>query len=756
MRGSKLRKGLGLALMTGGLVGCSLLSPLPRESTLADRLAVFPTDDLPLNASVAVYWNDQQIPFIVAESDDDLAFTLGLVHAHLRLGQMEILRRISQGRLSEMAGPLAIDIDRSLRILGYGRSAEAVLAAMPEATRLWIDAFVAGLNHYQARTAVLPHEYRLLGFEREPWTAADILTIGRLASTDVNWLVWARLLGQRDREDWPALWARLVRNGTTGSLSIPDDEATTQAALMRVFTDFNRMGSNSLAVAAERSSTGAALIASDPHLGLSLPNLWLLAGYRSPSYNAVGLMVPGLPFVAVGRNPWIAWGGTNMRSANSDLFDASDLAANQITERREPIRVRWWRDGEAVIRETPYGPLISDAPFLDAGDSVLALQWIGHRSSDEMTAMLRINAARNWEDFRAALAGFAIAPQNMVYADAEGNIGMVLATHLPARNGDLPDDMIRELDDAAAWETILTSEDLPYTWNPTGGVIGSANNRPANGPVPIGYFFSPSDRIDRIYEMTGGDGTISIDVLAAVQQDVYMASAVALRNALLARLDRLALKDRLSARQAAIVAAMRQWDGHYREDSSGALAFQLIAFHFAHDFYAPRDRVAFEAASQLFQTLEEDMAEAGDARVEAGLEYALRASEPSFAEFRVWGEIHRLRLAHALRILPVIGSRYEFGEFPAAGATATLMKTSASLTDQRHNAGYGSNARHISDLSDPDRNLFVLLGGQDGWLNSSTFIDQVALWRRGEYVEVPLRAETAARRFPHRMTLTPR
>ena len=755
MRRRRLRKTVSVLALAAGLGGCALVSPLPDRTTLDDRLAVFPTRDLPLREEVVIHWNEQQVPFVEAQDDTDLAFTLGLVHAHLRLGQMEILRRISQGRLAEMGGPLATEIDHSLRILDYGRATDAILQAMPEENRAWLDAFVAGINHYQANVDDLPHEYALLGLPREPWSPGDVITIGRLASTDVNWLVWFRLMEQRDRADWPALWARLIEHGSDSAPSFVADTPPDLEPLMTVLGDVSRIGSNSVAVSGERSATGGALIASDPHLGLSLPNLWLLAGYRSPSYHAVGLMVPGLPFIAVGRNPWIAWGGTNMRSANSDLFDVSALPDEAFRARQENVTVRWWFDKEVTVRDTDYGPVISDAPVLDTGGTTVALRWIGHRPSDEMTAMLRVNAARNWDEFQAALTGFAISPQNMVYADVEGNVGMVMATHLPARAPDLPDDIVRPVEDAAAWDRIVTSAELPSTFNPPGGVIGSANNRPAPSEVPVGYFFSPSDRIDRIYALLGDDEAVDVDRLAALQQDVYMASAVALRDALVERAEAAGLFGRLSPELARPAELMRGWDGHYRAESEGALAFELIVHHFTMTLYEPRDLTAFDAVSRTFHILAEDVAAAPPERIAAALEEALRQAREPLEEYGTWGRMHRLRLGHSLAALPVIGHRYTFGNVPAAGSSATLMKTAHDLTDQQHHARYGSNSRHISDLADPDRNYFVLLGGQDGWLNSSTFLDQVDLWQRGDYIQLPLRTETVDTLFAHRMELRP-
>src|SRR5512144_819170 len=98
-------------LCIGALAGRSLLKPLPKATTVQQRLTALPTRNLPLQGRVTVYWDEHQIPFIAAESDDDAAFALGLVHAHLRLAQMAIYRRIAQGRIADMAGPLAIDVD---------------------------------------------------------------------------------------------------------------------------------------------------------------------------------------------------------------------------------------------------------------------------------------------------------------------------------------------------------------------------------------------------------------------------------------------------------------------------------------------------------------------------------------------------------------------------------------------------------------------------------------------------------------------
>ena len=741
------------------LAGCAVLSPLPKKSSVDQRLAMFPTKGLPLEKPVKVYWDEYKVPWIEAQTDDDAAFTLGLVHAHLRLGQLEFLRRISQGRISEMAGPLATDIDHSLRIINFGRAAAETEKSLPPETKRWMERFVAGINHYQKTAKTLPAEYRILGLEREPWTIRDILTIGRLASTDVNWLVWFRLLQLRERKDWPRIWARLLKTGGDSLASFKSDGQ--REALDEIIRGMSKSGSNSLAIAASRSTNGAALLANDPHLGITLPNIWLLAGIKSPSYHAVGLMVPGLPFVALGRNPWIAWGGTNMRSASSDIYDVSKLPKGAITTRKETVKVRWWFDRTIAVRETKLGPVISDAPLLKTGGKTpLALRWIGHRPSDEVTAFLKVMKARNFTQFRAAFATFSVSAQNMLYADIHGNIGQVMAVHLPLRKRRTPRDLVLDpTRDSDKWHGILTVRELPISYNPREGFLASANNKPSPIKVPVGYFFSTDDRIARMTTLMNGKKKVGVADLKAVQRDVYLISAVKLRDVFVEKLESLGVAKSASPAEKTFIKALKDWDGHYRTESRGAVAFELFHHSFGERFrkriYAPALAAVVANQARNKAVLGSDIRSAEPKALAADLKAALADAAKKFGGYKNWGEMHRLTLGHPLRMAPVIGGRYQFINLPVAGSNDTLMKTAHSITDTRHDTRYGSNARHISDMSHPDKNYFTLLGGQDGWFNAPNFIDQVPLWQKGEYVQVPLQLETVRKTAKHTMELGP-
>lgn len=752
----KLRRVAGAAIMVTGLAACGVFAPLPKPTSLEERLAAFPTINLPLKKEITIYWNDHHVPFIDAQDDGDLAFTLGLVHAHLRLGIMEIFRLASQGRLSEVAGPVAVDIDHALRIVDFGKVSSDIVAAMPDDSRQWLEEFVRGINHYVANTEALPHEFAVLGLKREPWSPEDVVTAGRLASADVNWFVWFSLLSQRSRSDWPALWARLVETGSESFPSYFAGETGRRAQLMDILAGFSRSGSNSMVVGGERTQSGGAMIASDPHLGIFQPSLWVLAGYKSPSFHAAGLMGPGLPFIALGRNMSIGWGGTNLRAASSDLFDVSDLPTSAFREREERIKVRWWFDKTVTVRETDYGPVISDAEVLGTDpNAALSMRWVGHRPTDELTAMLRVNQAQDWTTFRTALSGFAVSSQNMLYADMFGNIGHVMATQLPARSLALPTDMVLQPEDGNHWLRLVGSEDLPESFNPSSGVLASANNRGAEADIPIGYFFSPDDRVVRLTSSLESNGAVGVADIAALQQDTYQGSSIVLRDVLLGEIARLRDKLGLTPAGKRTVDSLRDWDGHYRVDSRGALVFEVFLFNVVEDLVEPTQQSAYNAAGRPLTLIEADIRATTDDRLAVVLSSALEKAGEAVDGGQTWGDVHRLEIAHPLGALPVLGRRYVFDNLPVAGSSQTLMKTAHDMTDEKHNTQFGSNARHISDLSDPDENYFVLLGGQDGWMRSSTFMDQIELWRAGEFIRVPLQVETVRATYPHVMVLKP-
>jgi penicillin amidase len=760
-----LRAGAGLvlaiAMTLAVFLGCTVLRPLPRATTLVDRLALFPTDGIPTRAPVTIHWNAQAVPFIEAESDADLAFALGMVNAHLRLGQMTVMRRLVQGRLAEMFGPPARDIDHALRILDLGRAAPAIEAGLPDASRHWLAEFVRGINHYQERCPAWPHELAVLGVDPEPWRVTDILALGRLTAIDLHWLSWRRLLAM-DPEHAQAMQGVMgdLGGGASPSMTAGDGAVHGLALLL----GSGRTGSNVMAVAGSRTASGAAIIAGDPHVGVQLPPLWFIVGLKSPGIHAVGLTAPGLPVLFFGRNPDLAWGTTNMRALASELRTLSAEETESMTATPTTIATRWWFDAERILRESPRGPVVSDIPFL-AGvcREPVALRWLGHRPSDEISPFLAIMRASDGNGIRVAFAPYATPGTNLLYADRHGNIGQIMAVALPRhRPPGLPLLVTPAAQDEVSWDDLRHSDCLPAAVNPPEGFLASANNLPAKDiGTRVGYVFPPDDRYRRMAGRLTLPGPVTMATLQQLQADVHGVGDLHLRDLILGRARDIGAEPELARRHADLWREFRTWDGDYRRDSRGAVAFQALAAALAEPVLAtayaePVRQAILDSPEMTVQVLVKILPELSDEALCAILPEAARVAAQDAASATAWGDVHRLAIRHFLGAMPYLGRRYRFGESPYAGANATLQKGARErLGANPQRVRYGANARHVSDLSDPDENYFVLLGGQDGVINSANALDQVPLWLEHRYLRIPLTIENVRREFPHRLRLMP-
>lgn len=727
----------------------------PRPVNLEERLRAFPSGPMPIERDLVVRWNRHQVPYIEAETDLDAAFAVGLIHAHLRGAQIALFTYFFDGRLAELFGPPAKKLDHALRILDYGYAAEAIERSLPDTTRAWIDRFLDGMNHYQMNGAEPPPEYGLLGITPRPYTIRDAIVGGRLAATDFTWLTFMSLLPRRHKPGFARLWNRTLETGENPIPGTHPDEPP--AELEDLLLGAGRAGSNSFAVAADRSTTGGALIANDPHLGLSLPNLWILAGMRSPSYHLVGFMIPGVPVFALGRNPDLAWGGTNLRAASSDLYDVGGLPADEIESRTTVIRARFGRPSTVTLRRTRFGPIITDAKTLGGnGGRPIAMRWVGHEPTDEFTAFLRAGKARSPTEFREAFQTYGISGQTMVFADRNGNIGKIMAVTQPIRDGFPTDDPVLDAGDPQThWRGFANCMQLPWVVNPPTGVLASANERPDDSTVPIGFTFGSDDRIRRLYALLTAKERLGIADLSAMQADACAPDAAALSSALAAEIETIPG----GSGHPTFVTTLSHWTGDYDADSTGAVAFETLIFHLVPSLYGGGKASTlpdlYGQWSFLTTYLMPDlMALAAPARHRL-LKRAVKRAVRDAARYRTWGAMHRLRVGHVLARLPVVGRTLLVGEFPVGGSRQTPMKMAHGLVNRRHAATFGQMARHLSDMADPDGNWFVILGGQDGWLGSANYADQIELWRQRRYIRMPMRRETVNEEFPFVSRMSP-
>ncbi|MEM7694599.1 MAG: penicillin acylase family protein [Pseudomonadota bacterium] len=733
---ARMRQVFGLAGLAASVFRRTAFAPFP-HLTLADRLATLPTK-APVSAEMTIRWNDQHIPFVEAATMRDAAVGLGIVHGHLRLAQMELMRRAATGRISQIAGKPALELDTLLRLIDFPRAREASVAKMPDETRTWIAGFADGIN---AAAQTLPPEFDALQIPFEPWTPDDLFAVSRLASADYAWKVWRTLNALRKQDDWAEMWADLVGVAAVADEDIPVGAEQLDEALP---TAFARHGSNAYAIAGSRTQSGAPIVACDPHLVVSSPSIWLIAGFSVPGHTVWGLMIPALPIFGAGRNENGAWGGTNLHATSSELVD---VAGEEITTRTTTIPIKGGGAEHRRLRETRFGPVISDAkPFAMPAETV-SLHWLGHRGSDEFTPFLDLMKATDWESFEAAIDAYALPGLNMIWGGNDGTIGKMIGAHIPTRPLSTPGDLITSVADTEAqWRDLVTGRDLPQSVNPPEGFVASANEAPEGSPVTISFFYSAPTRVERIAALIGDETGLTVADIMRFHADVYDAPA----HALCQRLARLA-----AVRPGPVADALASWDGRYGAGSEGALAFELVAKPLIDGLEVRLPRKPASPHWRPFARLSRLADAADDAALTSVLADAIESAEDPFRWHRTWGGLHRLALAHPFAKLPWLSGRLQRVKRPAAGSNDTLMKSMHPFTQKRHATGFAANARFIADLSDPDATHAMLLCGQDGWPNSETMFDMVGPWQRSQYATLPMRAAVRAKTFPHETTVAP-
>jgi len=734
-----------------------------------------------LSAPVAVRFDDWGVPHLRGESGRDLAAALGWVHANDRFFQMELGRRAAAGRLSELFGERTVALDRGLRELRLGETARRLEAGASAESRAWLEAYASGVNAWlAARGDDLPPELRLLGVEPEPWRPADSLGFVLLMARDLSF--WDGR-PEEARFGWlGAFGAEGARGLVGGAVEAPPPailemaEATLEPRVAGHAQpgEDAAAGSNSWALGGAWSASGAPLVANDPHLPLRLPGVWYQAHLRAPDYEVSGMTLPGAPGVVIGRTARIAWAFTNVMLDDHDLFlEELDETGGRVRRgdgwapvARETVRIRVRGGGEELLelRATDRGPLLPADP--GRGLPPRSLAWTAYEGGDPLAALAALARVEGVADVPAAIAPFVAPAQNLLVADRDGGLLHAVLGRLPARRGGDGRFPAPGWDAAYGWDGLRPAEDTPRRLLGRDGRLVTANDDSWGAELPayLQADFDSPHRARRIAELLGAEEHWSPEGLAAAQTDV---------RSLWARELVAALGGPFAGEAERARAALAAWDGGMEE--RGAAALFLLAERElrerlfgdearAHGLppFASRDRLLALLSGALdpafFDDSETPAVEGRDEVVAAALAAAWREGEQRFGgDVARWphAELHRLRLAHPLGELPLVGRWFDRGPFPVAGSATTVAAFGAVWEGGRQRVTYGPSMRWATDLADPDGTLAILPGGQSGHPGDPHYDDQLPLFLAGRTRPVPWSEEAIARATVSRLELVP-
>jgi penicillin amidase len=674
----------------------------------------------PISAKAGIVRDALGVPHIQAASWKDAIFLQGYATAQDRLWQMDALRRLAAGELSEVVGPRALDADRDARRLRMRRMAEEHARTLPDADRAVLAAYARGVNYFiVTHLTRLPLEFTLLRYDPRPWSIVDSI-----------------LAGLQMHRNLTTTWRDEVEKQ---SMLAGGDPAKVNFLFPSRSGREIQPGSNAWAVAGTRTASGKPLLANDPHLEYAVPATWYQVHIQAPGLNVIGVSLPGVPCVIVGHNDRIAWGVTNLGYDVQDLYlEKIDGATGRYlfqgrTEQarleREAIPVKGARPIEFSQWVTRHGPVM-----LNEGGDLYSLRWTAAEPGSFQFPFLDLNRARNWSEFTAALARFPGPGQNFVYADVDGNIGYHATGVLPIRkagDGSVPAD---GASGEFEWAGFIPFAELPTFFNPPAGMVVTANQNPfpADYKYPVHGEFATQYRSSQIQALLGARQSLRPEDMLVVEKDVYSAFSRLLAQYVVAAYDK---RKPNGANVKEAVDTLRDWNGQMEKGTAAPMVVMLTYYRF-------RKAVADSASHgkgdiydyQMSPAVVEEILERGGQGwfenlndvllrcLNEALEDGVRQQGGSVRRWN-YGVYNELHITQPVgNQLPLAAKYFNIGPVPMSGSSTTVKQTTRRI---------GPSMRFVADLSGWDKSLNNLTIGESGQILSRHYKDQWAAYYVG-------------------------
>lgn len=720
-----------------------------------------------LKAEVKVEFDAKGVPTIQAQNLEDLLFAQGFVIARERMFQMDLLRRQTAGRLSEVVGEKALPLDREMRWYGLEKVADSAIEKMEPAKRLQIEAYAKGVNAF-LELGPLPWETKLLGYTPEPWRSRDTVLVALNLYHTLNKpknsveIVWGKLYEKLPKEmvefltpEYGFFDAPMIRELTPPALpKVPAAEVfSVRGKTAKVdplhFDTPVVLGSNAWVLSGSRTKTGIPMLSGDPHLRHLLPNIWYRQELRLGAWKVLGVTFAGIPGIVIGANGDVAWSFTTPAVDNVDFVPVEKGKSENtyLAYGKElPFQIRNETLGKnkesLTVRETVWGPVRE----IDGKD--YALQWTA-RDPDILKYLdvLSINRAKTAKEALEAVGRWAGPPQNFFIADKAGHIAWVLAGKVPKKVG--MDGKIPVKRDATHdWKGFYAFSEHPKIVDPPEGYIGNGNQR----QVPLGpnlYQWGNnwplSARAYRIEEKLRTAKDWEVKDLYALQNDIFSHTHIWYRDRLVESFAK--EKDRVDERDwmFAIEALVKSFDGNLTVDSAAYPFLKKFRFAVLSELLSPivSGVVSKDWEEDLSSLIEKDttirvlldqrpiylLAHAYRTYEDCLVKTAIRiakemVAKPEDLKKLRWGDTNRTQIRHPLsKALPDFIAKYlDLPSLEISGDT---------LVPRVNRPTHGASMRMNVDLSNLKNSIYNHPGGQSGHVLSPHYSDEFKDWVDG-------------------------
>ena len=760
-----------------------------------------------LKQPVTVQRDEKGMAYIYAQNLEDLYLAQGFVTAQDRLFQMELTRLFASGRISELAGEKARKLDLRMRTLGFHRHAKKHAALLNAETRMFMQKYVDGVNAFiETRPENIHLEFKLAGLKPSPWDITDSLTIyyymGWGSAANVQSEILAQMLIEK---------LGPVKAAEIFPLNInPDDEPGAAAGItnppfrnarLNIGLDTNllayleegplKIGSNNWTAAPDLSPGGKPIVANDPHLEANiLPGPWYPCGLIAPDLRAIGVTIPGMGGMVIGRTNHIATGVTNAYGDTQDLYvetvdpgNPDNYLEGNISIPFEVIEETWrfkdktaasgFKEEKIKIRTTHRGPVISGVmPGLET-DKVITVRYSSFEAMTPVLGLDRLMGCRTVAEVRRALRDVNQISLNFVFADSRGDIGWQVTGKIPIRSqgeGLVPYVVNDSKDNWTGW---IPWEDMPHIINPERGWVGTCNHLTVRRDYP--YHFtthaSPSQRYRRLMELMDAPGKKSVDDHWQFQRDAtnLMAKKIApvMSRALLGHEDTRKMGQILADWDfvdSSTSAAPTIFQATYREFALLVYADDLgedLARAMLNNWYFWQERLqkmVLDNNSPWFDNLTTsgEKETRDDLFHQAALNSAksLKSTLGEDPAKWLWGKLHRQEFVSPIRRSGPGSQWLGGGSHPVAGSGETLYRGIYDFNEP-YKVTVSASLRMVADLADPDKILAVLPGGVAGRQFDPHTTDQVKSFIDGSKVYWWFSDQAIREHTKHTLTLSP-
>ena len=729
-----------------------------------------------LRGEVVVTRDKWGVPHIEAENEQDLQRALGFIMAGDRLFQMDILRRIVNGELSEIFGKETLKFDVLLRKLGlrafqddYWRKNRYRMDARMVSL---MESFLDGVHQYMENHP-LPIEFQILGYRPRPFTPQEAMGVsGYLSLSFAEGLIadalYTDLLNELPKEIVEKMWIRQKndKNKVTQQKAVTlnledsswfDDFTQTQNFLRDGFGLFH--GSNSWVLSGKRSSSGYPLLANDPHIAFSSPSMWYEAHLKSPEYEIYGHFIPLVPFAAMGHDRNRGWAITMSEIDDMDLYEEKINDLNQVLFKgkwipvkveKQVIKVKGEKDHEIVLEKTPHGPLLKGTQHEIEGKNI-SLKWSYHHPENDIaTAIYKLSHTKSIKELDEALSYAAAPGLSVSWADKEGNIAWRVMGKIPLRKGFLGNQILQGWTGAHEYERYLTFQEHPSVTNPENGLIVTTNYYPQNvGPLPIEGYWQPSERFERIHEILEKKEKWNLSEMKGIQNDQFVVTGEKMRNLLISEVE---AKTPLESE---ILKEFKDWKGGSNEESFGSAVYHMwihhlgklalkdelgekryIAYNKIADFWNFFKTFLYDKENVLWDDVKTPERETRKDLINKSFRIAanrLKERMGEKVELWTWGKIHRLEFQHPLGKVRPLDKIFNIGPYEVGGGPFQINNMSIARYKDHFDVKLGASVRRLIDFSRPEISKGILPTGNVGHFNSPFYKDQVSLFIGGKY-----------------------